>query len=259
SVLAGLVPSFDGPDSILLAVGILGATVMPHVVYLHSALTQGRIRPADEGEKKALARFQRSDVMIAMSVAGIINLMMLVVAASLFQGLGPDSAPTIEGAYGALDRFVGGGAALVFAVALLASGLSSSSVGTLAGQVVMQGFINRRIPIFARRALTMAPALVVLAVGVNPTDTLVISQVILSFGIPFALIPMIMISRRRDLMGALVNRSLTTAAASAVAAIIIALNAYLIFNVFTGWGGLALLEGRGFGPEVFRALASLKA
>jgi len=228
----GFVPGFEGTDSILIAVGILGATVMPHVVYLHSALTQGRIKPEDDDERRELMRFQRIDVMIAMGLAGVINLTMLVVAASLFHKGGLTDVDSIEGAHAGLDRLLGGGAALAFAVALLASGLSSSSVGTYAGQVVMQGFINFRIPLFLRRAITMAPALVVLAIGLDATDTLVISQVVLSFGIPFALVPMILLTRRRDLMGVLVNRPHTTAVAAVVAALIIGLNAFLLYETF---------------------------
>jgi manganese transport protein len=232
--LGGFTPGFDGTDSVMIAVGILGATVMPHVVYLHSALVQGRIAPRDDAERRSLLRFQRVDVAIAMGLAGVINLTMLVVAASLFHTTGNTEIDTIEGAHAGLERLIGGGAALAFAVALLASGLSSSSVGTFAGQVVMQGFINRRINLFLRRAITMAPSLVVLAIGVDPSTTLVISQVVLSFGIPFALVPMVLLTRRRDIMGALVNRPLTTAVASAVAAMIIALNLFLLYETFFG-------------------------
>ena len=232
--LGGLVPGFEGTGSLLLAVGILGATVMPHVVYLHSALTQDRIRPADDGERRELLRFQRLDVIIAMGLAGVINLSMLVVAAALFNSTGNSDIDSIEGAHAGLERLIGGGAALAFAVALLASGLSSSSVGTFSGQVVMQGFINRRIPLFLRRGLTMAPALVVLAIGVDATETLVISQVILSFGIPFALVPMILFTRSRAVMGALVNRPHTTALASVVAALIIGLNGFLLYETLLG-------------------------
>jgi manganese transport protein len=232
--LAGFVPGFDGTDSVMLAVGILGATVMPHVVYLHSALVQGRIPPRDDDERRSLLHFQRFDVVIAMGLAGVINMTMLVLAASLFHATGNTEIDTIEGAHAGLERLIGGGAALAFAVALLASGLSSSSVGTYAGQVVMQGFINRRIPLFLRRLVTMTPALVVLAIGVNTTDALVVSQVVLSFGIPFALVPMILLTRRADVMGALVNRRGTTIIASIVAALIIALNLFLLEQTFFG-------------------------
>jgi len=232
--VSGLVPHLNGSSSVLLAVGIIGATVMPHVVYLHSALTQKRVSPTDDGERRELMRFQRIDVVIAMTLAGMINLSMLVVAAGIFNSNGNTNVDSIEGAHSGLESLVGGGAALAFAVALLASGLSSSSVGTYAGQVVMQGFINRRIPLFLRRALTMAPALVVLAIGVDPTSTLVISQVVLSFGIPFALVPLIMLTRRRDLMGVLVNSKLTTRLAVCVAGLIIALNVFLLYETFLG-------------------------
>ena len=232
--LGGFTPGFDGTDSVMIAVGILGATVMPHVVYLHSALVQGRIAPRDDAERRSLLRFQRVDVAIAMGLAGVINLTMLVVAASLFHTTGNTEIDTIEGAHAGLERLIGGGAALAFAVALLASGLSSSSVGTYAGQVVMQGFIDRRIPLFLRRLVTMAPALVVLAIGVDATDALVVSQVVLSFGIPFALVPMILLTRRADVMGALVNRRGTTILASIVASLIIALNVFLLEQTFFG-------------------------
>jgi manganese transport protein len=234
SVAGGLIPGFAGTDSVMLAVGILGATVMPHVVYLHSALTQNRIKPADERERRSLLRFQRVDVVVAMGLAGLINLSMLIVAAQLFHGSGRTGVDSIEGAHAGLGALVGGGAALAFAVALLASGLSSSSVGTYAGQVVMQGFIARRIPLFLRRAFTMAPALVVLALGLDPSSTLVLSQVVLSFGIPFALVPLILLTRRKDLMGDYVNRGATTAVASIVAAMIIGLNAFLLYQTFFG-------------------------
>jgi manganese transport protein len=227
---SGLVPGFAGTDSVMLAVGILGATVMPHVVYLHSALTSSRIPACDDDERRELLRFQRLDVAVAMGVAGIVNMTMLVVAAGLFHHSGRTGVDTIEGAHAGIEAMVGGGAALAFAVALLASGLSSSSVGTFAGQVVMQGFIDRRIPLFARRAVTMAPALVVLAIGLDPSSTLVISQVVLSFGIPFALVPMILLTRRADVMGALVNRPFTTVVAGAVAGLIITLNVFLLYE-----------------------------
>jgi manganese transport protein len=232
--VGGLVPAFDGTDSILLAVGILGATVMPHVVYLHSALTARRIAPENTAEKRSLLRFERLDVFLAMGLAGIINITMLVVAAQLFHDSGRTGVDSIEGAHAGFNALLGGGAALAFAVALLASGLSSSSVGTFAGQVVMQGFINRRIPLFFRRAITMAPSLVILAIGVDPSTTLVISQVVLSFGIPFALVPMVLLTRRADIMGALVNKRRTTALASVVAGLIICLNGFLLYDTFLG-------------------------
>ena len=230
----GFIPGFAGADSVLLATGILGATVMPHVIYLHSALTQDRIPPRDDSERRALLRFQRIDVTIAMTIAGLVNMSMLLIAASLFHGAGLTDLDRIEDAHHYFDVLVGPGAALAFALALLASGLASSSVGTYAGQVVMQGFIDRRISMVLRRAVTMAPALIVLAVGLDPSRSLVISQVVLSFGIPFALVPLVILTRRHDVMGALVNRRLTTVAASVVAALIIALNAFLLVQTFGG-------------------------
>jgi manganese transport protein len=231
---AGFVPHFSGTDSILLAVGILGATVMPHVVYLHSALTQDRVKAENDDERRELMRFQKIDVVIALTVAGIINMTMLVVAAGLFHTSGLTNVDSLEGAHAGLGTLIGGGAALAFAVALLASGLSSSSVGTYAGQVVMQGFINRKIPLFLRRAATMTPALIVLGLGLDPTKTLVISQVVLSFGIPFALVPMILLTSRKRVMGALVNARGTTIVASLVALVIIALNLFLLQQQFFG-------------------------
>src|SRR4051794_34544732 len=226
----GLVPHFSGTDSVLLAVGILGATVMPHVVYLHSALTSSRIAPESTAEKRELLRFQRLDVLLAMGLAGIINISMLVVAAQLFHDSGRTGVDSIEGAHAGFNALLGGGAALAFAVALLASGLSTSGVAPFGGQVVRQGFINRRIPLFFRRAITMAPSLIILAIGVNPSTTLVISQVVLSFGIPFALVPMVLLTRRAEIMGALVNRRMTTLPASVVAALIIGLNGFLLYE-----------------------------
>jgi manganese transport protein len=230
----GFIPGFAGTDSILLATGILGATVMPHVIYLHSALTQNRIPVTDDAERKRLLRFQRIDVTLAMGIAGLVNMSMLVIAASLFHGHGLLGLDSIEDAHKEFGHLVGGGAALAFAGALLASGLASSSVGTYAGQVVMQGFIARTIPLALRRLVTMTPALIILALGLDPSRSLVISQVVLSFGIPFALVPLVLLTRRRDIMGALVNRKVTTIAASIVAAMIIALNGFLLFDTFFG-------------------------
>ena len=230
----GFLPGFAGTDSVLLATGILGATVMPHVIYLHSALTQNRIPAHDDTERRRLLRFQRIDVTIAMGLAGLVNMSMLVIAASLFHQHGLLGLDSIEEAHTQFGALAGGSAALAFALALLASGLASSSVGTYAGQVVMQGFIARTIPIVLRRLVTMAPALVVLAIGLDPSRSLVISQVVLSFGIPFALVPLVLLTRKREIMGALVNRPLTTVVASVVAALIIALNAFLLVDTIFG-------------------------
>jgi manganese transport protein len=228
-----VLPQFQGSSSVLLAVGILGATVMPHVIWLHSALVQGRIRADGDEEKRRLMRFTRIDVMIAMAIAGLINMAMLVMAASTFFSSGHHGVDSLEGAHKTLEPLLGSAAATLFAVALLTSGLSSSAVGTLAGQVVMQGFLRRQIPIFVRRAVTMLPAFVVIGLGADPTHTLVISQVILSFGIPFALVPLVVFTARRDVMGALVNSRATTAAACVVAALIIALNVFLLYQTFS--------------------------
>jgi manganese transport protein len=230
----GFVPSFSGTDSILLATGILGATVMPHVIYLHSALTQKRVATRDDREKLRMMRIGRLDILVALGAAGIVNMAMLVIAASLFHSSGNAGIDTIEGAYDGFRDLAGHPAAIAFALALLASGFASSSVGTYAGQVVMQGFIDRSIPLALRRLITMSPALVVLAIGVNPTDALVLSQVVLSFGIPFALVPLVLLTRNREVMGALVNRPLTTAVAFVVAGLIIALNVFLLYDTFFG-------------------------
>jgi manganese transport protein len=227
-----VLPQFKGGESVLLAVGILGATVMPHVIYLHSALTQSRLSPRNDAERRQILRFQRFDVGMAMGLAGLVNIAMLVVAASLFHGvLDVDS---IEEAHKGFQSQLGTGAAAAFGIALLASGLSSSSVGTYAGQVVMQGFIRRSIPLLVRRLITMTPALVVLAIGVNASDALVISQVVLSFGIPFALVPLVLLTRRADVMGVFRNARATTLAASVVAGLIIALNLFLLAKTFAG-------------------------
>ncbi len=227
------VPGFADNESVLIAVGILGATVMPHVIYLHSALTQRRVVGPDEAARQRILRFERIDVVIAMSIAGVINASMLVTAAAVFHG-GGTGVSDLDEVFVGLGRTVGSHADIAFGIALLASGLSSSSVGTMAGQVVMQGFIRRRIPLFLRRAITMAPALVVIAVGINASSALVVSQVVLSFGIPFALVPLVMFCRNRTLMGTLVNRRVTTLAASVIAALIISLNAVLLYLTLLG-------------------------
>src|SRR3954468_3777854 len=226
-------PQFAGSESVLLAVGILGATVMPHVIYLHSALLQDRVLPKSEEQSRRLYRFTRIDVVIAMTIAGLINIAMLVVAASTFYKSGLTNVASLETAHKTLAGLLGGYSGTLFALALLGSGLSSSTVGTLAGQVVMQGFIRRRIPVWVRRLVTMLPALVVIGIGADPSRTLVLSQVVLSFGIPFALIPLVIFTGKREIMGALVNHRATTIAAIAVATVITALNAFLLYQTFT--------------------------
>jgi manganese transport protein len=213
-----------------LAVGIIGATVMPHAIYLHSALTNGRMPCRNDRERRLVLRFERVDVIVALGFAGVINLAMLAVAAKLFHTPALSGLSTIQDAHAELGRLVGGGAALAFAVALLASGASSSSVGTYAGQVVMAGFVNFRIALVVRRMLTMLPALVILALGVSPTSALILSQVVLSFGIPFALVPLVAFTSRRDVMGVHVNRRTTSVVAYCVAALIMVMNAFLIYQ-----------------------------
>jgi len=229
-----VVPGFAGTESLLLATGIIGATVMPHVVYLHSALTQRRIVGRNSAEKKRILNFEKVDVVIALSLAGLVNLAMMIVAAALFHSSGLTGVDSIDGAYEGLQTLVSDRAATIFGIALLASGFASSSVGTMAGQVVMQGFIERQIPLFLRRAITLAPALLVLAIGLDPTEALVGSQVVLSFGIPFALVPLLVIAANKKIMGELVNPRWVTAIAGALAALIIALNVFLLFQVFFG-------------------------
>jgi manganese transport protein len=228
---AGLVPRFDGIDSLVLATGILGATVMPHAIYLHSALVSTSIKATTINQRRRALKAQRFDVMAAMSLAGLVNAAMLLVAAAVFAGSAFGSTDTLDEAHAGFGSALDGSAALLFALALLASGFASASVGTYAGQVIMQGFLRRRIPLFARRALTMLPALTILALGVEPTGALVISQVVLSFGIPFALIPLLLLTRRPDIMGELVNERRTTVLAGLVVAVITGLNAVLLITL----------------------------
>src|SRR6266498_4187301 len=229
-----VVPQFAGLESVLLATGILGATVMPHVIFLHSSLTQNRIPTQDVSQLKRLFRFEIIDVTIAMGLAGLVNAAMLIMASSTFFIKGLTQIGSIEEAYRTLTPLLGSAASTVFAISLLASGVSSSTVGTMAGQVIMQGFIHRKIPIWVRRAVTMTPPIIVITLGLDPTRTLVLSQVVLSFGLPFAIIPLVMFTSRRDIMGALVNQRITTIAACLAAALIIALNLFLLYQIFFG-------------------------
>jgi manganese transport protein len=224
------VPSFAGHGSALLAVGIVGATVMPHVIYLHSSLTRDRIVGASPSARRKIFRFELVDIAIAMGIAGLINLAMLATAAAVFHGRGPDGLDLGQ-VFAGLNGLAGAHSGTVFGVALLASGIASSCVGTMSGQVVMQGFLHRKIPVFVRRAVTMAPALVLIGAGFSPTRALVLSQVFLSFGIPFALIPLVVFTSNRALMGPLANRRMTLLAAVAVTCVIVALNAYLLWPV----------------------------
>ena len=224
------VPRFSGSESIFLACGILGATVMPHAIFLHSALMQGRIVVHDKERLKSLYRFEIAEVFIAMGVASCVNAAMLIMAAATFYKTGHTSIATIEEAYRTLEPLLGSAAKWIFGLSLLVSGLSSSAVGTGAGQIIMQGFLKRHIPIWFRRLITIVPSLVVIAIGFDPTKTLVVSQVVLSFGLPFAIIPLVMFTRRTDIMGEMVNRRITTFASGLIAAIIVVLNVYLIYK-----------------------------
>jgi manganese transport protein len=229
-----VVPQFAGRESVFLATGILGATVMPHVIFLHSSLTQARIVTLDTERRQRLYRFEILDVMIAMGVAGLINAAMLIMAAAAFFRAGLTHIASIQEAYRTLEPLLGSAAHTVFAVSLLASGLASASVGTMAGQVIMQGFLHRQIPIWVRRLVTMVPSLVVIGLGLDPTRTLVVSQVVLSFGLPFAIVPLILFTRRRDLMGELVNSAFTTVLAGVVTVLIVVLNGYLLYGTLRG-------------------------
>ena len=229
-----IVPQFQGTESLLLAVGILGATVMPHVVFLHSHLTQDRIPSLRPEQARRVFHFEALDVILAMTLAGLVNAAMLIMAAATFNANGYADIASIEDAHATLTPLLGPASAVVFAVSLLISGLSSSTVGTMAGQVVMQGYVRRTLPLWLRRLVTLAPAIVVIAIGLNPTYTLVISQVILSFCLPAALVPLVLFTRRGDLMGVLVNRPITTALATGVCGVIVVLNAALVFRVLAG-------------------------
>lgn len=245
-VVDGLKPGLSGADSIVLAGGIVGATVMPHVIYLHSALTSDRyslsLPPAtdklpddpDRPLRRRLLRHVRTDVLVAMCLAGAVNVALLVSAATLFHPGVPEAADSLGAAHDAYGRLIGPLAALAFALALLVSGLAGTSVGMYAGEVVMGGFLGMRIPVLLRRLLTMTPAIVVLAAGAGPTQSLVISQVVLSFGIPFALIPLVLLTRDPAVMGRWVNRRATTRGAWAVSAVVVALNVALLASLFAG-------------------------
>jgi manganese transport protein len=227
-------PFIGGGDSVLFAVGIIGATVMPHVIYLHSSLLQQRIVPRTEAEAHRIFRFTIPDVVIAMGLAGLINMAMLYMAAATFHAHGFTSVADINSAYRTLAPLLGSAASLVFGISLLAAGLSSSTVGTMAGQVIMQGFVGFTIPIWLRRLVTMLPAIAVAAIGLDPTRTLVLSQVVLSFVLPLPVITLMLFTRRRDVMGSLVNRPLTSVLAALCAAVILVLNVLLLYQTFGG-------------------------
>ena len=233
SVAAGLVPRFEGSESVLLAASILGATVMPHAIYAHSALTRDRFpgRTATLTTPR-LIKATRWDVTIALAVAGSVNLAILLLAASSLQGV--DGTDTLEGAHAAIGASLGGAVAMLFAVGLLASGLASTSVGAYAGAEIMHGLLKVRIPMLLRRLITLVPALAILALGVDPTWALILSQVILSFGIPFALIPLVWLTAQPDLMGIHRNRWWTTALGVLVSVLLVGLNVTLLVLTFTG-------------------------
>ncbi len=229
-----VVPSLPGSDAVLLSVGIIGATVMPHVIYLHSDLTRGRIVPASDEEARRIVNFNKIDVVVAMGLAGLVNMAMLFMSAKVFHFTGHADVADINTAYQTLTPLLGGAAALVFAISLIASGVSSSHVGTMAGQVVMQGFVDFHIPIWLRRFATLVPALVIIYLGLDPTRTLVISQVVLSFTLPIPVITLIMFTRNRAIMGKLVNHPAVTALAIVCATVILFLNVVLLYQTFGG-------------------------
>jgi manganese transport protein len=230
--LAFIPPRFDGPTSVVLAAGILGATVMPHAIFLHSALTQGRIRVSEEAHVRRLLRFERIDVGIAMGIASLVNAAMLVMSAATFHVAGRTDVASIEEASRTLEPLLGKAASWVFGLSLLASGLASSTVGTSAGQIIMQGFIKKQIPVWLRRVITVVPSMAVIALGLDPTRTLVASQVLLSFGLPFVVIPLVLFTSDRRRMGPFANSRPTIVAATLVAIVIVALNIYLIVQAF---------------------------
>jgi manganese transport protein len=230
-IAGGVLPRLGPGDTLLLAVGIIGATVMPHVVYLHSALQVDRIRPADRAEAQTLLRYNRLDCILGLGLAGVINVSMLCIAVVVFRSGHFAGGVQLAAVHHQLARVAGGGVALVFGVALIASGLSSSSVGTYAGQVVMAGFIRRSVPLYVRRAVTMLPSFLVLALAANTTDALVWSQVILAFGIPFALVPLAMLTSQPAVMGEMVNRPLTAGMLWVTTVVITLLNVWLLWQL----------------------------
>lgn len=232
-VVNGLVPRFEDSGSVLLAASILGATVMPHAIYAHSALTRDRFGRVEEGaERRRIMRATRVDVTIALAIAGTVNVVILLLAAATLQGV--EGTNTLEGAHAAIGAALGPVVATLFAVGLLASGLASTSVGAYAGAEIMQGLLRTRVPLLGRRLVTLIPALAILVLGIDPTLALVLSQVVLSFGIPFALVPLVRLTSRRELLGQSTNRWWTTSLAWLAAVLLIALNATLLFLVISG-------------------------
>ncbi len=223
-----VVPHFDDTDAIMLASGIVGATVMPHAIYLHSGLTQARIVARDNDERRKLIRFSNREVVAALGVAGVINMAMVVMAAAVFHDGLHNGVAEIESAYRTLVPVLGIGAAGIFLLSLIASGVSSSVVGTMAGQVIMQGFVRRRIPLWIRRLVTMAPAFVVVALGVNATHALIASQVVLSLTLPVPMFALLILTRRNDIMGSFANRRFVSMTVIGMAVLVLALNLLLI-------------------------------
>lgn len=226
-----VVPTMPGGEALVISVGIVGATVMPHAIYLHSGLTQGRSPARNARERRLLLRYSNREVVVALSIAGLINVAMVVMASAAFHGSHSDVAQ-IETAYRMLTPLLGAGAAVFFLISLMSSGISSSVVGTMAGQLIMQGFVGLRIPVWIRRLVTMAPAFVVVALGVNPTRALVISQVVLSFALPIPMVALVLFTSRREVMGEFVNSRVTHAAAIGATVVILALNAVLLLQTF---------------------------
>ena len=226
-----ITPRFPDGGALTIAVGIVGATIMPHAIFLHSGLTQNRAPARNDRERRQLLRFSNVEVVIALAVAGLVNVAMVVMAASALHE-GHSDVAEIETAYSTLTPLLGAGAAGAFLTALLASGLSSSAVGTMAGQLIMQGFVGFRIPVAVRRLVTMAPAFIVVWLGVNSTSALVVSQVVLSFALPAPVIALLMFTRRKDIMGAFVNSRLTNLAAAVGTVVILALNVILLLQIF---------------------------
>jgi len=230
-------PALAGPHSLMIAVGIVGATVMPHAIYLHSSLTKNRVPVHNDEEKRSALRFSNVEVLAALGLAGLVNMAMIASAAAVFHASHADVA-TIETAYQTLVPLLGGAAAAVFLTSLLASGFSSSVVGTMAGQVIMQDFVRFAIPLWLRRVVTMIPAFVVVGLGVDATQALVLSQVVLSLVLPVPLIALILLTSRREVMGTFVNRGFTRVVAGAAAAVVVALNLFLLAQaagIGEGW------------------------
>ena len=226
-----VLPQIPDAEALLLSVGIIGATVMPHAVYLHSGLTQARMPVRNDGERRKVVRFSNQEVIVALTVAGLVNIAMVMMASGAFHA-GHTDVAEIETAYHTLTPLLGAGAAAVFLVSLIASGISSSTVGTMAGQMIMQGFIRFKVPILVRRLVTMLPAFVVVALGANATNSLVISQVVLSIALPLPMISLLIFTSRRDIMGQFVNSRLTSIAALAGTMVVLLLNIFLILQTF---------------------------